>query len=79
MEVTHAWQVIGAIHAYIATHKDPDGHLDIEDDKTGETLPLKFVEIDQPVRHLEKKALLCSPPTSASTDDATNTTTSISG
>ena len=54
MEVTRAWQVMGAIHNYIATHKDKDGHLDIKDDKTGETLPLDFVEIHQPVRHLKK-------------------------
>jgi YHS domain-containing protein len=55
MEVTRAWQVMGAIHSYIATHKNKDGHLDIKDDKTGETLPLDFVEIHQPVRHLKKE------------------------
>jgi YHS domain-containing protein len=53
MEVTRAWQVMSAIHTYIATHKDKDDHLDIKDDKTGETLPLDFVEIHQPVRHLK--------------------------
>ena len=53
MEVTRAWQVMSAIHSYIATHKDKDDHLDIKDDKTGETLPLDFVEIHQPVRHLK--------------------------
>ena len=55
MEVTRAWQVMGAIHAYIATHRDANGALDIKDDKTGETLPLDFVEIHQPVRHLKKE------------------------
>jgi hypothetical protein len=55
MEVTRAWQVMSAIHNYIATHKDKDGHLPIKDDKTGETLPLDFVEIHQPVRHLKKE------------------------
>jgi YHS domain-containing protein len=55
MEVTRAWQVMSAIHSYIATNKDADGHLDIKDDKTGETLPLDFVEIHQPVRHLKKE------------------------
>src|SRR6478672_9074226 len=55
MEVTRAWQVMSAIHAYIATHKDKDGNLEIKDDKTGETLPLEFVEIHQPVRHLKKE------------------------
>ena len=54
-EVTRAWQVMSAIHTYVATHKDADGHLDIKDDKTGETLPLDFVEIHQPVRHLKKE------------------------
>jgi hypothetical protein len=52
MEVTRAWQVMGAIHSYIATHKDKEGHLDIKDDKAGETLPLDFVEIQQPGRPL---------------------------
>jgi len=27
MEVTRAWQVMGAIHSYIATHKDANGAL----------------------------------------------------
>ena len=55
MEVTRAWQVMSAIHGYIATHKDKDGNLEIKDDKTGEILPLEFVEIHQPVRHLKKE------------------------
>ena len=42
MEVTRAWQVMSAIHTYIATHKDADGHLDIKDDKTGETASPRF-------------------------------------
>ena len=37
MEVTRAWQVMSAIHGYIATHKDANG--EIKDDKTGETVP----------------------------------------
>jgi YHS domain-containing protein len=55
LEVTRAWHVMSAIHNYIATHKDKDGNLEIKDDKTGETLPLEFVEIHQPVRHLKKE------------------------
>jgi YHS domain-containing protein len=55
MEVTRGWQVMSAIHTYIATHKDNKGALEIKDDKTGETLPLDFVEIHQPVRHLKKE------------------------
>jgi hypothetical protein len=54
MEVTRAWQVMSAIHTYIANHKDKQGNLPIKDDKTGKTLPLEFVEIHQPVRHLKK-------------------------
>src|SRR6516165_10532683 len=54
-EVTRAWHVMSAIHNYIATHKDKDGNLEIKDDKTGENLPLEFVEIHQPVRHLKKE------------------------
>ena len=54
MEVTRAWQVMGAIHDYIATHKDANGDVPIKDDKTGETIPLEFVEMHQPVRHLKK-------------------------
>jgi YHS domain-containing protein len=55
LEVTRAWHVMSAIHNYIATHKDKDGNLEIKDDKTGEILPLEFVEIHQPVRHLKKE------------------------
>jgi hypothetical protein len=54
LEVTKAWEVMGAIHNYIATHKDDKGDLDIKDDVTGENVPLEFVEIHQPVRHLKK-------------------------
>jgi len=54
MEVTRAWQVMGAIHDYIATHKDSNGDVPIKDDKTGETLPLEFVEMHQPIRHMKK-------------------------
>jgi hypothetical protein len=53
-EITRGWQVMGAIHTYIANHKDKDGHLDVKDEKTGETVPLDFVEIHQPVRHMKK-------------------------
>jgi hypothetical protein len=54
MEVTRAWHVMSAIHNYIATHKDENGNLPIKDDKTGETIPLEFIEMHQPVRHLKK-------------------------
>jgi len=54
MEVTRAWHVMSAIHNYIAANKDENGHLPIKDEKTGETVPLEFVEMHQPVRHLKK-------------------------
>ena len=52
-EVTRAWQVMSAIHNYIAKNKDKDGNLPVKDDKSGETVPLQFVEIHQPVRRLK--------------------------
>jgi len=55
MEVTRAWHVMSAIHNYIANNKDANGDLEVKDDKTGETVPLEFVEIHQPVRHLKKE------------------------
>ena len=54
MEVVRAWHVMSAIHNYIAEHKNKDGALELTDDKTGETIPLEFVEMHQPVRHLKK-------------------------
>jgi len=53
-EVTRGWHIMSAIHNYIATHKNANGALEVKDDKTGETVPLDFVEIHQPVRHLKK-------------------------
>lgn len=54
MEVTRAWHVMSAIHNYIADNKDENGNLPVKDDKTGETVPLEFIEMHQPVRHLKK-------------------------
>ena len=54
MEVTRAWHVMSAIHNYIAANKDGSGNLPIKDEKTGETVPLEFVEMHQPVRHLKQ-------------------------
>jgi hypothetical protein len=54
MEVVRAWHVMSAIHNYIAANRDENGNLPIKDDKTGETVPLEFVEMHQPVRYLKK-------------------------
>ncbi|MGE3528983.1 MAG: hypothetical protein AB7G54_06100 [Methyloceanibacter sp.] len=53
MEVRRAWHVMSAIHNYIATNKDADGNLVVKDDKTGEAVPLEFIEMHQPVRRLK--------------------------
>jgi hypothetical protein len=53
-EATRAWQVMSSIHNYIAAHKDAKGDLAVKDDKTGEMVPLEFVEMHQPVRRLKK-------------------------
>lgn len=53
MEVTRHWHVMSAIHKHIAeTRKDGVYHL--KDEKTGQTVPLEFVEIHQPVRRLKE-------------------------
>ena len=52
-EVRRAWHVMSAVHNYIAANKNKDGVLELKDDKTGETVPLEFVEMHQPVRRLK--------------------------
>jgi len=53
-EIVRGWHVMSAIHNYIATHKDASGNLAVKDDKTGETIPLEFIEMHQPIRYLKK-------------------------
>ena len=55
MEVVRAWHVMSAIHNYIAEHKNADGTLELKDEKTGEMVPLEFVEMHQPIRFLKKE------------------------
>jgi len=71
MEVTRAWHVMSAIHNYIAKHRDDKGNLPVKDDKTGEDVPLEFVEIHQPVRHLKKdgKYFVCTDFRKAGSQD----------
>ncbi len=54
MEVTRAWHVMSAIHNYIAANRDANGNLPVKDPKSGETVPLQFIEMHQPVRYLKK-------------------------
>ncbi|XSG81643.1 MAG: hypothetical protein ACPW61_11245 [Methyloligella sp. ZOD6] len=52
-EVIRGWHVMSAIHNYIADNKDEHGALVIEDEKTGQSISLEFIEIHQPVRRLK--------------------------
>jgi hypothetical protein len=54
MEVVRAWHVMSAIHNYIVEHKNEEGALELENPKTGEMIPLEFVEMHQPIRYLKK-------------------------
>jgi hypothetical protein len=54
MEVTRGWHVMSAIHNYIAANKDENGNLLVKDDKSGETVPLEFIEMHQPIRRLKE-------------------------
>jgi len=54
MEVVRGWHIMSAIHNYIAANKNKDGALDIKDEETGETIPMEFVEMHQPIRRLKK-------------------------
>ncbi|MEG6508514.1 hypothetical protein V6C03_05980 [Methyloligella sp. 2.7D] len=53
-EVIRAWHVMSAVHNYIADHKEKGGALMVENEETGQSVPLEFVEIHQPVRRLKK-------------------------
>ena len=55
MEVVRAWHVMSAIHNYIAKNRNADGVLELTDEKTGETIPLEFVEMHRPIRYLKKE------------------------
>ena len=54
MEVVRHWHVMSAIHKHIAAKRNADGVYYLEDEKTGQSIPLEFVEIHQPVRRLKK-------------------------
>jgi hypothetical protein len=55
MEVVRAWHVMSAIHNYIAENRNEDGALELKNPKTGEDIPLDFVEMHQPIRYLKKQ------------------------
>jgi hypothetical protein len=51
-EQKRSWEIMSAIDGYIET-KGENGVLSVKDDKTGEEIALKFVNIHQPVRRLK--------------------------
>jgi hypothetical protein len=53
MEVVRHWHVMSAIHNEIAS-KRKDGVYYLKDEENGQTIPLEFVEIHQPIRRLKK-------------------------
>ena len=54
MEVVRHWHVMSAIHGEVAKKRTKDGAYYLTDDKTGQSIPLEFVEIHQPIRRLKK-------------------------
>jgi YHS domain-containing protein len=54
MEVVRHWHVMSAIHSEVAARRNEDGVYFLKDEKTGQTIPLEFVEIHQPIRRLKK-------------------------
>jgi len=55
MEVVRAWHVMSAIHNYITENRNENGSLELKNPKTGEVIPLDFVEMHQPIRYLKKQ------------------------
>jgi len=51
-EQKRSWEVMSAIDGYIETTAQ-NGVLTLKDDKTGEMIPLQFVDVHQPVRRLK--------------------------
>ncbi|MGH7914658.1 MAG: hypothetical protein ACREPW_08415 [Candidatus Binataceae bacterium] len=50
---TSSWEVMSAMDRYIATASE-QGILSLKDDKTGEKLALRFLDLHQPVRRLKQ-------------------------
>ncbi len=52
-EQKRSWEIMSAIDEYIQTNAQ-NGILTLKDDKTGQMLPLQFVDVHQPVRRLKE-------------------------
>ena len=70
-EDTRAWHVMSVIHNYIAKNKNEDGALELTNEETGETIPLEFVEMHRPIRHIKKDGVFfaCSDFRKVGTDN----------
>jgi hypothetical protein len=53
-EIVRHWQVMSAVHSEIAAQRSEDGVYYLKDEKNGQTIPLEFIEIHQPIRRLKK-------------------------
>ena len=53
-EIVRHWQVMSAVHSEIAAKRNEDGVYYLKDEKNGQTIPLEFIEIHQPIRRLKK-------------------------
>ena len=69
-EQKRSWEIMSAIDGYIET-EGKNGVLSLKDDKTGEELALKYVDIHQPVRRLKDDGqyFVCTDFRKAGTDD----------
>ncbi len=53
-EIVRHWQVMSAVHSEIAAKRNEDGVYFLKDEKNGQTIPLEFIEVHQPIRRLKK-------------------------
>lgn len=53
-EIVRHWQVMSAVHSEIASKRNEEGVYFLKDEKNGQTIPLEFIEIHQPIRRLKK-------------------------
>lgn len=69
-EQKRSWEIMSAIDGYIETTAH-DGVLTLKDDKTGQEIPLRFVDVHQPVRRLKEngKFFACTDFRKAGTKD----------
>jgi hypothetical protein len=71
-EQKRSWEIMSAIDGYIETEtKGKNGVLSLRDDKTGEEIALKYVDIHQPVRRLKDDGqyFVCTDFRKAGTSD----------